>query len=162
MEVGSYVYDGDSGNQKQAIVISKPGVSAENWEVNEEETVLDKNPDYPAEDEVVIVVFVEDLDEWWDDWREYTPDDFFKEIKQRGHKFYAFPESRLEEKDINKRKLDKIYRVLKKEGYNDIEIREEVVVINKFGESIVSPDGEVSGDSSIKNSIKKVMERHSI
>lgn len=153
LEVGDEVVDEEADDPKDAVVVLTPDATVSDWEVNEGETVSDHNPEYDDDTPVVIVAFVEDLDEWWEDWREYEPHELFDEMCERGHKFYAFPKERLREPSD----LDSVEDALNEAGF-PAERRNDHVVVEKFGEYVVREDGTVEGDGSVARNVKKVVD----
>lgn len=85
-----------------AIVVRAGRATAADHVLKDGQTVADVNPDYPATDPLVSVVFVETLDrtvsEWRDRWERHTLDwriDDFKDEWGVPIKTYSYPESRL-------------------------------------------------------------------
>jgi len=152
--VGDEVVDTESNEKNEAVVVLTPDATIDDWEVTDGETVADHNPDYDGDSRVVIVAFVEDLDEWWEDWREYEPHKLFDEMCERGHKFYAFPEERLRSSHT----LDDVADALEEAGY-PVERHEDSIVVEKFGEHVVRPDGTVEGEGTVARNVKKVVEK---
>lgn len=153
IDVGDKVVDSESDEQNTAVVVLKPDATISDWEVNDDETVADHNPGYEENSSVVLVAFVEDLDEWWEGWREHEPQDLFDEMCERGHKFYAFPRGRLR----RLHDLDAVENALKDAGF-PAEKRNDRVVIEKFGEYVVRKDGTVEGDGSVARNVKKIVD----
>jgi len=154
ISVGDCVYDTDS-DSPVAVVILLPDTTITGWEVQEGTTVADMNPDYPGDSEVVLVTFEDDLDEWWPEWRDCDPSNLFEEICDRGHKFYAFPAPRLEKADEG---IACVEHALRDAGY-PVERRDEAVVVEKFGEYVVHPDGTVEGEGALSDRLRTVVER---
>lgn len=150
--VGDRVVDTEDEEPNTAIVVLTPGAEAGDWEVDEENTVADYNPSYDTGELVVVVAFKEDLDEWWENWRDHDADELFDEICDRGHKFYAFPETRLSET----LDPDEVQKALSEAGF-PTDRRGDTVVVEKFGEHIVRPDGTVEGEGAVKRNIEKVV-----
>lgn len=153
INVGDRVADTESDEEKKAVVVLKPDATISEWEVNDDETVADHNPEYDEDSSAVIVAFVEDLDEWWEGWRDEESHELFDKMCERGHKFYAFPRGRLRKL----RDLDSIESALEDAGY-PTERRGDCVVVEKFGEYVVHPDGTVEGEGSIARNVKKVVD----
>lgn len=153
IDVGDRVVDTESEDEKTAVVVLKPDTTVSDWEVNDGETVADHNPGYDEGSPVVVVAFVEDLDEWWDDWCEYESHELFDEMCERGHKFYAFPRGRLRRLGD----LKEIEDALRDAGF-PAERRDDLVVVEKFGEHVVHSDGTVEGEGSVARNIKKVVD----
>lgn len=154
LSVGDSVYDTES-DSSVAVVLLLPSMSADEWEVEDSTTVADMNPEYPSDSDVVLVAFEEDLDEWWPEWRDYGPEDLFDEICERSHKFYAFPAPRLEKADEG---IACVEHALRDAGY-PVERKDETVVVEKFGEYVVHPDGTVEGEGALGDRLRTVVER---
>ena len=153
LEVGDEVVDKEADEPKEAVVVLTPDAAISDWEVDEGETVADHNPGYDETTPVVVVAFVEDLDDWWDGWREYEPYELFDEMCERGHKFYAFPSERLRETSD----LDAVEDALREAGF-PTERRDDRVVVEKFGEYVVREDGTVEGEGSVARNVERVVE----
>ncbi|WP_053773071.1 hypothetical protein [Halorubrum tropicale] len=79
LDVGDHVVDRDNEDEpRRLLVVGLSPVPADNYEVDGGRTVADANPDYPADDDVIRVIFPKgsglDVD---------------------GHQRYAYPRSRL-------------------------------------------------------------------
>ena len=89
----------DDPDPDHAVVLNTPPIRAADWTVHRlETTVAEDNPDYPADDPVVVVAFRDYLDERkrlpdWDDHEGYWS---MAELNEQDIRFYAFPASRLE------------------------------------------------------------------
>ena len=91
---GDYVRDVD-GNDHRAVVVNRPDVPAEEWElIYRNGTVAEDNPDYPADAQVVIVAYEHDMERVFPDW-EGGPIPC-TELHESGLRPYAFPAPRLE------------------------------------------------------------------
>lgn len=90
------VTDSEDPDPDPAIVINGLDVPIRDWIVFGNETVADQNPTYDPGDRVVIVAFERLLDSSWPDWRQVRPDTLFEGVVERGIKFHAFPETRLD------------------------------------------------------------------
>lgn len=151
ISVGDRVVDTEDDEPALGVVILTPDAEATDWDVDGD-TVADHNPSYPDDADVAIVSFVGDLDEWWADWREHDADELFDEVCDRGHKFYAFPAPRL-------RKVpspDQTVEALEDAGF-PAERRGDDVIVEKFGEYTVRPDGTVEGEGSVVENVEKVV-----
>ncbi|MFB6284818.1 MAG: hypothetical protein ABEK59_12975 [Halobacteria archaeon] len=161
MNVGDYVIDREVEDSNAAVVILTPDMSIDEWDVTDDETVADHNPDYGEGDDVVIVAFVEDLDEWWSDWREFEETELFDKMVEEGHKFYAFPRSRLKEVDESYMisNLDLIAEQLEEAGYTDYDMEDDHVMVEKFGEYRIYEDGTLEGEGSLRTQLEKVVQK---
>ena len=99
LEVGERVVDGDvpSDEREAAVVIEIPGETAEQSYIADlDTTVADVNPDYPPDDPVATVAFVDDLDTWASGWEFVSPDALADELGTLGTvALYTYPVSRL-------------------------------------------------------------------
>jgi len=93
---GDVVLDREGNDPDEAVVVNTPATPAEEWEVRyDERTVADDNPDYPADDPVVIVVYRDTLVEDQPHYCGVKPIPI-STLNEDGVQWYAFPESRLE------------------------------------------------------------------
>lgn len=163
MNVGDYVIDREEeepDDTSRAVVVLRPDMTIADWDVDDETTVADMNPEYDEDAAVAIVAYVEDLDEWWDGWRDVPVDGLFDEIADRGHKFYAFPVPRLEvvDEEYGKDPLQLIRESLTEAGYEDLErTDDDVLVLEKFGEYRIHADGEIEGTGTIRDNLEKIV-----
>lgn len=97
MQIGDVVVDDDDNSGDEAIVVKIPGATADDWYVPGG-TVADTNPDYPADDRVIVVVFRDDLES---EYPRYTGGTALalQQVERNGLDYYAFPESRLRRVD---------------------------------------------------------------
>jgi ribonuclease HI len=87
--------DDDSDSPSRAVVIACPDITCEDWTVpGTGQTVADYNPDHPADDSVVTIAFLSDIDQW-DDWRDTDPTDLAEGVHSRNIRSYSYPASRL-------------------------------------------------------------------
>lgn len=92
----AFVIDREVPAPETAVVLATPGAAIDDWLVYGDETVADHNPAYNPADPVVIVAFEHLLDDGWPDWRRTNPNALFDGVVDRGIKFHAFPQSRLD------------------------------------------------------------------
>lgn len=90
------VTDSEDPDPDPTIVLAGFDVPIRDWTVFGTETVADHNPTYDPEDRVVVVAFEHLLDSGWPDWRRGKPFTLFDGVVERGIKFHAFPQTRLE------------------------------------------------------------------
>lgn len=163
MNVGDLVIDREEepDEASRAVVVLTPDMTITDWDVDDETTVADMNPEYDEDASVAIVAYVDDLDEWWDGWRDVETDELFDEIADRGHKFYAFPEPRLEtvDEDLEKDDLQLIRESLQEAGYEDIERTDDTLVLEKFGEYRIHADGTIDGSGTIREQLERIVGR---
>jgi ParB family chromosome partitioning protein len=81
-------------NTSGPVVVSRISAAAEDWNIPGRGTLAEDNPDYPADDRVIIVVFQDTLFESYPYYSGIKPL-ALSELNENGVKFYSFPESRL-------------------------------------------------------------------
>ncbi|QCW02092.1 ParB N-terminal domain-containing protein [Natrinema pallidum] len=90
---GDIVIDADDTSPSPAVVVKTPNAIAADWRVPGG-TVADTNPDYPATDPVVVVVFRDDLEDAYPRYTGGLPLSL-AQINRDGLRHYSFPKSRL-------------------------------------------------------------------
>lgn len=66
---GDIVHDSEAEEPEDLVVVNLPGATADEWEYDDE-TLADRNPKYPGDDEVVVCVQRDTLDDYLPDWDE--------------------------------------------------------------------------------------------
>lgn len=77
-----------------AIVVNTPDKTAAEWDVPGRGTLASDNPDYPADDPVIVVMWRQDLRSYYPYFTGSRPLSLSK-LNEEGAPFYAFPASRL-------------------------------------------------------------------
>lgn len=97
---GDIVIDSEDDDPNEAVVVNTPNVEASEWDVESRGCTLDEdNPEYPADDPVVAVVFRDDLEEQYPFYTGVKPLKLGDIVRTSGIHFYAFPASRLSKVD---------------------------------------------------------------
>ena len=103
LEAGAVVHDRDDKDPNDAVVVNTPPVTAAEWDVRPRGTTLaEDNPTYPEDAAVVIVVFRETLNEYFDREDVNAPAGTLESAMPISHlaeeqiRFYAFPAPRLD------------------------------------------------------------------
>lgn len=156
---GTYVVDKDDPNPDLAVVVNRPGVEARHWETQRgDSTVALDNPDYSPDSEILIVVFLSDLESWNADWEELEITDLsLQDLADDGVPFYAFPAPRLEEapdslvsQTIEPTPEAEQLLELLEEGGIDCQLEdEETIVCTKFGETYRLQPGQLVSGSGV-------------
>jgi hypothetical protein len=94
---GDIVVDQEDSDPNLAVVVNRPPVPAEEWEVpvgdeDEEVTVADENPEYDPEAEVIIIAYHDELVESHPDW---SKSEGSLRLTEAECTTYAFPPGRL-------------------------------------------------------------------
>jgi hypothetical protein len=100
MNEGTRVVDGDEDAPNDAVVVWRPAdMTTADWTYEaggETYTTAESNPDYPDDEQLVVVVFERALEEAWPEWTTVDPSDLYEGVKNRNLPLFGFPESRLE------------------------------------------------------------------
>lgn len=102
MNIKDVVHDREDNDPDDGIVILTPDKTIDEWDVTDEETVADQNPEYDPDEPVIIIAYHHHL-EGQIDWQNMDANDLFEAVCDASIPFYAFPKSRLavlEEPDI--------------------------------------------------------------
>jgi hypothetical protein len=95
---GDIVLDRETDERSPAYVTTLPDATAADWiayeDEDEEITVAEDNPDYPADASVIVVVHTTNVHYDLPDWNRYTPLSM-DELEEADARYYAFPAPRL-------------------------------------------------------------------
>jgi hypothetical protein len=167
MDEGTRVIDGDDDDPNDAVVVWRPeDKTVADWEYEvdgETYTTAESNPDYPDDDQLVLIVFESALEEAWPEWEEADPGDLYEEVQERDVRLFGFPESRLE-RNLPDRpdEFDEIEARLEENGF-EVEYDEESgeLYTEKYGtEYWVKPDGTVEGDEGLRSRVTSIVSRY--
>lgn len=152
MDPGDRVFDReDDGDPDPAVVVGIPeSQTLANWTYQvdgEVVTAAEANPDYSADEQLVLVAFETVLDECWPGWEGAAPGDLFDGIEEHGANHYGFPESRLGYRTPPTALEAVLARVAPAVDAVEWNLEHQVLVVEKLGETYgVTPDGTVQGD----------------
>lgn len=100
MNEGTRVVDGDDDDPNDAVVVWRPDdMTTADWTYEAggaTYTTAESNPDYPDDEQLVVVVFESTLEEAWSEWTTADSSDLYEGVKERDLPLFGFPESRLE------------------------------------------------------------------
>ncbi|QSG07804.1 hypothetical protein [Halapricum desulfuricans] len=176
MNVGTRVFDREDGDPDEAVVVDKPeDMTIADWEYEvdgETYTTAESNPDYPDDEQLVLISFLDALESDWPDWETVSPEALRDGVRERDIPSYGFPEGRLADADA-----------ADGDGSDTVEIPEEFEVIrgrleeNDFAvtleedaaelhvekydtEYVVSADGTVEGEAGLRNRVASIVSRY--
>ncbi|QCC51168.1 hypothetical protein [Halapricum salinum] len=178
MNEGTRVFDGDDADPDEAVVVWRPeGTTIADWEYEadgETYTTAESNPDYDPDEQLVLLSFVDDLDEHWGAWTAHDPDELYEGVQEHDVPHYGFPEGRLVEADTDEGDVDgddavevpaefeTIRERLEENGFT-VEVDEEAaeLYVEKYGtEYVVAADGTVTGDEGLRNRVTSIVNRY--
>jgi hypothetical protein len=100
MNEGTRVIDSEDDDPNAAIVVWRPeSKTIADWTYEaggETYTTAESNPDYPADEQLIVVVFKRALEDAWAEWTDADPNDLYTGATERNLPLFGFPESRLE------------------------------------------------------------------
>ncbi len=171
MEPGDYVIDREDDEPNLAVVLHHSETPIGEWEIDppggDRRTVAADNPDYDADEPVVVVAFVESgLDPHWSGWTDADPADLYEGAQDSDVKLYHFPGSRLRVLD------DEEVASFAEEGavaIGDLQDRLEeadwhtefvdgVLTVEKMGERYrIHPTGDVEGEGQVRGPLENIV-----
>lgn len=188
MKAGARVHDREDDRPNDAVVVHRPeDTTIADWEYDaggETYTTAESNPDYDADEQLVLVAFMHELFEHWPDWVDAEDEAIYEGATEHDVPLYGFPESRMREFDPATKDEDGVTYVDEmddedEEGVadpeafaeirarleeNDFEVTEREdggLVVEKYGtEYVVEPDGSVEGEAGLRNRVTSIVDRY--
>lgn len=91
---GDIVHDEEEENPTELVVVNTPDLTAEEWEY-EGETLADRNPTCPPNDNVILCIEKDVLDDYLPGWDEREKEIPLDQLQNDGVAIQAHPSSRL-------------------------------------------------------------------
>lgn len=165
LSVGDSVIDSLDGDPNEAIVIWRPvDRTIADWEyatADGTRTTAQDNPDYSADEQLVVVAFRSALDSAWPDWQDADSDELFGGAGDRDINRYGFPEGRLapiEPGELDAQWLDGLADRLADAGWT-VTHNTTTLVVRQFGEKYcITADGTVEGDGDYRTPLENLVE----
>jgi len=176
MDEGTRVFDREDDDPDEAVVVWRPeGTTIADWEYEadgETYTTAESNPDYDADEQLVLISFVDELDTNWGAWSAHDADELYDGVQEHDVPHYGFPEARLVEADSEDdadeddavevpAEFETIRERLEENGFA-VELDEEAAELHveKYGtEYVVAADGTVEGDEGLRNRVTSIVNR---
>lgn len=167
LSIGDSVIDREDDDPNEAVVIRRsPEETIVDWEHEsdgETVTTADENPEYPEDEQLVVVAFRESLESAWPDWQEADPDALFEGAADRDVNRYGFPEGRLEPiepGELDAEWLDGLGDRLADAGW-EVEREPTELVVEQFDERYrIDADGEIAGDGQYQTPLSNLVENY--
>jgi hypothetical protein len=171
MNPGTYVIDTDDDDPNLAVVLHHSATAITEWTITpsegEERSVAADNPEYAAEEPVVVVAFVESgLDRYWPEWTDAAPEELYEGVQATDMKRYHFPESRLTVLDDQQVAavtqeptvaMDALQARLTAADWQT-ELADGVLTIEKRGEQYrIHPMGDIEGDGQVREPLENIV-----
>lgn len=165
MDPGDRVVDTEDDDPNPAVVVAVPGgqtLADWTYEVDgEERTTAEANPDYPADEQLVIVAFETVLDEYWPGWEDAATEDLFDGVKEHDINHYGFPESRLGYRTPPTALEAVVARVAPEVDAVEWNPEHQLLVVEKLGETyMVAPAETIQRNGILADLVLHVAEDH--
>jgi hypothetical protein len=165
LSVGDSVIDADDDDPDEAIVIEKPaGATIADWEYETDSgtaTAADGNPNYPADAQLVVIVFRSALTETVPDWQDTDPDELADRVDNAGIKQYGFPVGRVEKIEpgaMAAEWLDGLADRFADAGW-DVNQEETELTVEQYDEKYtITADGTVEGEGEYRTPLENIVE----
>lgn len=168
---GAYVVDRVASDPDLAVVINRPGVEARDWDTKRgESTVAADNPQYPARDEVLVVVYESDLHRFDTDWDSFSGTDrSLTELANAGVPYYAFPRQRLKQApdELLQDEIEptpetaNLLSRLEESGLDCHLEDSETIICTKLGKEYrLQPGGLLSGDGVLSSKLDSLAKQY--
>lgn len=164
-EVGDSVIDSDDDEPDEAVVVDRPdGQTTADWTYETETgtaTAADGNPDYPDDEQLVVIVFRSALSEAVPDWQDIDDETLQEKVEAADIKQYGFPESRLEEVEAGAMAaqwLDGLADRFADAGW-DVTHKVTELEVSQFDEEYrITADGTVEGEGEYRTPLENIVE----
>lgn len=185
LRIGDVVHDRDDSDSDAAFVARFPEENADEYIAYEETTVAEDNPEYPADSDVVVVVFGQDVQFNYPSWDRLTALES-TEIEEAGMRPYSFPAPRLSHHYSQKRAGEETSDSEESEGSDseesegvngtvqvgalgdrmsvagwDVRSDGDDLVMEKGGESYrIQPDGVIEGEGDFRTPLENLVDNY--
>ncbi|MCU4719108.1 hypothetical protein [Halapricum hydrolyticum] len=175
MHEGTRVLDREDDDPDEAVIVWRPeDRTIADWEYEadgEAYTTAESNPDYPDDEQLVLISFLDQLEAAWPDWEESPPAELLDGARERDVPCYGFPEGRLVEAEDDAGEADAveipdefevIQERLEENGFEvTLDADTAELHVEKYGtEYVVSADGTVEGESGLRNRVVSIVSRY--
>lgn len=91
---GDIVHDEKADDPDDLVVVNTPDATAEEWEYDDD-TLADRNPDCPPDDDVIVCVQMDVLNDYMPEWDEHEEDIALHQLRDDEVPSLVFPSTRL-------------------------------------------------------------------
>jgi hypothetical protein len=165
LSIGDSVADTEDADPDEAIVIDRPAdQTIADWEHDTGDgttTAAEENPEYPADEQLVVVAFREALNSAIDGWQALDGDELLQQVDKHDIKQYGFPESRLnqiEPGELAAQWLDSLAERFDDAGWDVTHNPTELLVTQYDEEYRIIADGTVEGDGEYREPLENIVE----
>ena len=164
LSVGDSVADTDDGDPDEAIVVNCPAdKTIADWEHETDSgttTAAAENPEYPADEQLVIVAFRDAVATALDDWQDLDPDRLFEQVAEHNINQYGFPAGRLEQiepGELDAEWLDSLAERFTDAGWDVTHKTTELYLTQYDEEYRITADGTVVGEGEYREPLENIV-----
>jgi hypothetical protein len=165
LSVGDSVIDTEDDDPDEALVIKRyQDQTIDDWEYDTESgtrTAADDNPDYPADEQLVVVAFEWALANAVGDPQDLDPVSLVDTVVEHDIPQYGFPESRLRQiapGELDAQWLDSLADRFADAGWDVTHNTTELVVTQHDEEYRITADGTVEGEGEFRQPLENIVE----
>jgi|APHM01.1.fsa_nt_gi hypothetical protein len=162
--VGDSVIDTDDDDPDEAIVVNCPAdKTITDWEHETDSgtiTTAAENPDYPADEPLVIVAFRDALADTLDDWQALNQNALFEQVVEHDINQYGFPAGRLEQiepGELDAEWLDSLAERFIDAGWDVTHKTTELRLTQYDEEYRITADGTVVGEGEYREPLENIV-----
>jgi len=162
--VGDSVADTEDDDPDEAIIIDRPtGQTITAWEHETDSgttTAAEENPDYPADEQLVVVAFRDAVAAGIDDWQALDGDTLHEQVVEHDITQYGFPESRLEQiepGELDAQWLESLADRFEDAGWEVTHKTTELRLTQYDEEYRITADGTVEGDGEYREPLENIV-----
>ena len=164
LSVGDSVADSEDNDPNEALVIKRPPrQTITDWEYETESgstTTAEENPEYSADDQLVIVAFRSAVADAIDDWQTLDEEALFEAVVGHDITRYGFPESRLEQiepGELEAQWLDSLAERFTDAGWEVTHNTTELIIAQYDEEYRITAHGTVEGSGEYRTPIENII-----
>lgn len=165
LSVGDSVADTEDDDPDEALVIKRPpGQTVADWEYETgsgKTTTAEENPEYPSDDQLVLVAFRSAVADAIDDWQVLDEDSLYEQVVDHDTSRYGFPESRLEQiepGELEAEWLDSLADRFTDAGWEVTHNTTELIVTQYDEEYRITAHGTVEGEGEYRTPLENIVE----
>jgi len=163
--VGDSVADIEDDDPDEAIVIDRPTTQTiADWERETDSgttTAAEDNPDYPADEQLVVVAFRDAITDSIDNWQALDGDALHEQVVEHDITQYGFPESRLEQiepGELDAQWLDSLADRFEDAGWDVTHDTTELHLMQYDEEYRITANGTVEGKGEYREPLENIVE----
>jgi len=163
--VGDSVADIEDDDPDEAIVIDRPTTQTiADWERETDSgttTAAEDNPDYPTDEQLVVVAFRDAITDSIDNWQALNGDALHEQVVEHDITQYGFPESRLEQiepGELDAQWLNSLADRFEDAGWDVTHDTTELHLKQYDEEYRITADGTVEGEGEYREPLENIVE----